>query len=79
MFNVLALSAIGSGKSTLMNKLVHVIQNPDKFKMHFKAGLSTETLTKELNQVIVKDKPMQGVDWRLIDTRGFADPKMSQF
>ena len=61
-----------------MNKLVHVIQNPDKFEKHFESGKSTETLTKELNQVIVSDQPLLGVNWRVMDTRGFADPKMSQ-
>lgn len=77
MANIFAISTIGTGKSTLMNKLVHLAQNGDnyhssKLRKVFEAGENTTGLTFSMNSKKVIDQNLK--KWNLIDTPGYADP-----
>ena len=77
--NIIAIGTIGTGKSTLLNKLIHFAKFGDKvhenkLKKTFEAGENTTGLTKTINTEQIKSEDNQ--DWTFVDTPGHSDPNL---
>ena len=66
--NIVVIGNVGSGKSTTLNKLAHIIENKSgNIENVFFSKKSTETVT-------VKTESRTFGNFNLIDTQGFNDP-----
>ena len=77
--NIIAIGTIGTGKSTLLNKLIHFAQFGDKIHENkliraFEAGENTTGLTTSINVKHIKSQDNQM--WNLVDTPGHSDPNL---